>query len=76
MDMKVLFKDKEGRFRMGTVQILKVSCNKPTCTKCPHGPYRYVFYRDDTGKLKKVYLGRVKDENRNQPRACRPLDVS
>jgi hypothetical protein len=34
-----------------------VRCGKPGCTKCPHGPYTYLSYRE--GKtVKTQYLGR------------------
>ncbi|HET7483073.1 MAG TPA: hypothetical protein VFK89_09450 [Actinomycetota bacterium] len=34
-----------------------VRCGKPGCTKCPHGPYWYAYYRED-GKLRSRYVGR------------------
>jgi hypothetical protein len=34
-----------------------VKCGKPGCTKCPHGPYWYAYYRED-GKLRSRYIGR------------------
>jgi hypothetical protein len=35
-----------------------VRCNKPRCTKCPHGPYYYQYWRDGKRTLKR-YLGRT-----------------
>jgi hypothetical protein len=34
-----------------------VRCGKPGCTKCPHGPYWYAYYRED-GRLRSRYIGR------------------
>ena len=34
-----------------------VRCGKPGCTKCPHGPYWYAYYRDG-GRLRSRYIGR------------------
>ena len=34
-----------------------VSCGKPGCTRCPHGPYWYAYWRED-GKVRSRYIGR------------------
>ena len=34
-----------------------VTCGKPGCKSCPHGPYWYAYYRED-GKLRSRYIGR------------------
>ncbi|HEY7874481.1 MAG TPA: hypothetical protein VIG64_05090 [Actinomycetota bacterium] len=34
-----------------------VRCGKRGCTRCPHGPYWYAYYRED-GRLKSRYIGR------------------
>ncbi|MBI5178162.1 MAG: hypothetical protein HZA04_02775 [Nitrospinae bacterium] len=34
-----------------------VKCGKPTCSKCPHGPYYYSAQRTGRGKTKWKYLG-------------------
>lgn len=34
-----------------------VMCGKPGCTKCPHGPYWYAYWRQD-GKVRSRYIGR------------------
>ena len=34
-----------------------VSCGKPDCTSCPHGPYWYAYYRED-GRLVSRYIGK------------------
>ncbi len=35
-----------------------VRCSRGGCNKCPHGPYRYAYWREN-GKLRKKYLGKV-----------------
>ena len=37
-----------------------VKCGKPTCTRCPHGPYWYAYWWED-GKRKSQYLGKLED---------------
>ncbi len=35
----------------------RVKCGKKGCTKCPHGPYVYKYWRED-GRLRKRYVGK------------------
>ena len=35
-----------------------IKCGKEDCSKCPHGPYVYVFWRMGA-KVRSIYLGRV-----------------
>jgi hypothetical protein len=35
-----------------------VRCGKQGCTKCPHGPYWYAYFREG-GKLRSRYIGRT-----------------
>lgn len=35
-----------------------IKCGKEGCSKCPHGPYIYAFWREG-GKIKSRYLGRL-----------------
>jgi hypothetical protein len=37
----------------------EVRCGKPNCTRCPHGPYWYAYWRED-GRLRSRYLGSAK----------------
>ncbi len=37
-----------------------VRCGKPNCSRCPHGPYWYAYWRED-GRRRSRYLGRLKD---------------
>ncbi|MDQ3982150.1 MAG: hypothetical protein M3271_05660, partial [Actinomycetota bacterium] len=39
-----------------TYRLEAVRCGKPGCTKCPHGPYWYAYYREK-GKLRSRYIG-------------------
>jgi hypothetical protein len=34
-----------------------IKCGKEGCTKCPHGPYYYAYYKKDNNKTRKKYLG-------------------
>jgi len=34
-----------------------VRCGKPGCTRCPHGPYWYAYWRED-GRSRSRYVGR------------------
>jgi hypothetical protein len=40
-----------------TVQLERVRCGKPTCKRCPHGPYWYGYFREG-GRLRSVYIGK------------------
>jgi hypothetical protein len=42
-----------------TFRMEGVRCGKANCTRCPHGPYWYAYWRED-GKLRKRYLGTAK----------------
>lgn len=35
-----------------------VRCGKPTCTRCPHGPYWYATWREGD-KVRTRYIGKV-----------------
>jgi hypothetical protein len=34
-----------------------VRCGRPNCTRCPHGPYWYAYWRED-GRLRSRYIGK------------------
>jgi hypothetical protein len=34
----------------------EVRCGKPGCTKCPHGPYWYAYWREG-GRVRSRYIG-------------------
>lgn len=35
-----------------------VRCGKPSCTRCPHGPYWYAYWREG-GKVRTRYVGKA-----------------
>ncbi len=43
-----------------------VRCGKPTCTRCPHGPYWYAAWRED-GKVRTRYVGKVLPDGAGAP---------
>lgn len=44
---------------MGAVSFRQqnVRCGKEGCTRCPHGPYWYAYWRED-GKMRSRYIGK------------------
>jgi hypothetical protein len=50
------------RFEDGTpeVKLRKqlVRCGKENCTRCPHGPYWYAYWRED-GRRRSRYVGKL-----------------
>ncbi len=34
-----------------------VSCGRENCSRCPHGPYWYAYWRED-GRLRSRYIGK------------------
>ena len=47
-----------GGSRRETYRQQLVRCGKAGCTRCPHGPYWYAYWRED-GRLRSRYLGRT-----------------
>ena len=45
-----------------------VRCGKGACTRCPHGPYWYAYWRED-GRRCSRYVGKLDDELVNPPRS-------
>jgi hypothetical protein len=41
-----------------------VRCGKESCTRCPHGPYWYAYWRED-GRRRSRYVGKLEDETIN-----------
>jgi len=41
-----------------TIREEYVKCGKSDCPRCKHGPYYYAYWKDDSGKLKKKYIGK------------------
>jgi hypothetical protein len=40
-----------------TYRLQPVTCGKPGCARCPHGPYWYAYWREG-GKVRSRYIGR------------------
>lgn len=38
-----------------------VKCGKPSCTRCPHGPYWYAYWTEK-GRRRSRYIGRLLEE--------------
>jgi len=45
-----------GPGRVG-YRLQSVRCGKPGCTRCPHGPYWYAYWREG-GRVRSRYIGR------------------
>ena len=53
------FTDEEASQRSGVNYRLEhVRCGKRGCTRCPHGPYWYAYWRED-GRLRSRYIGKT-----------------
>ena len=50
------FDDDPGQPRV-TYRQQAVRCGKPGCTRCPHGPYWYAYWRED-GRARSRYVGK------------------
>ncbi|MFN2615473.1 MAG: hypothetical protein ABR552_11735 [Actinomycetota bacterium] len=47
----------EGSTGAVTYRLEPVRCGKQGCTRCPHGPYWYAYWRED-GRLRSRYIGK------------------
>ena len=60
------------RFEDGTpeVKLRKqlVRCGKENCSRCPHGPYWYAYWRED-GRRRSRYVGKLGDDDLSGARA-------
>ena len=41
-----------------TYRLEHVKCGKQGCTRCPHGPYWYAYWRE-AGRLRSRYIGKT-----------------
>ncbi len=48
----------EQQFGSLTFRYETVRCGKPNCTRCPHGPYWYVYWKEG-GRTRSRYVGRT-----------------
>lgn len=44
-----------------TLRRQSVRCGKDSCTRCPHGPYWYAYWREG-GRRRSRYVGKLVDE--------------
>ena len=51
-----------------TLRQQHVKCGKTACTRCPHGPYWYAYWRED-GKRRSRYVGRLGADEELGPQA-------
>jgi hypothetical protein len=49
--------DAVGRGGKVTFRQERVRCGRASCTRCPHGPYWYAYWRED-GRLRSRYVGK------------------
>jgi hypothetical protein len=49
-----------------TYRLEQVRCGKEGCTRCPHGPYWYAYWRED-GRLRSRYIGKQLPQGANVP---------
>ena len=54
------FDESDEASKKGSVnyRLEQVRCGKRGCTRCPHGPYWYAYWRED-GKLRSRYIGKT-----------------
>jgi len=46
----------------------RVRCGRENCTRCPHGPYWYAYWREG-GRLRSRYIGKeMPDSERGRPK--------
>ncbi len=51
-----------------TIRKEYVKCGKEFCLGCKHGPYYYAYWRDESRRLKKKYIGRNDPRERERER--------
>jgi hypothetical protein len=49
-----------------TIKEEHIKCGK-RCLMCPHGPYYYSYWKNESGKLSKKYIGTRYDESLKKP---------
>ena len=55
----------EQTFGSITFRYETVRCGKANCTRCPHGPYWYAYWKEN-GRTRSRYVGRVLPEKVRQ----------
>ncbi|HEX2052338.1 MAG TPA: hypothetical protein VHJ78_01250 [Actinomycetota bacterium] len=49
-----------------------VSCGKPGCSKCPHGPYWYAYWREGN-RVRSRYIGRKLTADELKVKGVKPV---
>ena len=65
-DQRTSRKNFNGVPSHATIKEERIKCEK-SCLMCPHGPYYYAYWKDESGKLKKKYIGTRFDESWKKP---------
>ena len=55
----------EQQFGSHTFRYETVRCGKSNCTRCPHGPYWYVYWKEG-GRTRSRYVGRTLPQKARQ----------
>lgn len=55
----------EHTFGSITFRYETVRCGKTNCTRCPHGPYWYAYWKEN-GRTRSRYIGRVLPDKARQ----------
>ena len=63
MDKRTSMKNYKDVPSNATIKEERIKCGK-SCLMCPHGPYYYAYWKDESGKLKKKYIGADEQESR------------
>lgn len=56
-DLETEKEDEEATRGKVTFRQERVRCGRPSCTRCPHGPDWYAYWRED-GRLRSRYVGK------------------
>ena len=56
--IQITYRNSKSIPQNATIRKEYVKCGKEFCLRCEHGPYCYAYWREESGKLKKKYIGR------------------
>ena len=62
MDKRTSTKNYKDVPSNATIREEHIKCGK-SCLMCPHGPYYYAYWKGESGKLSKKYIGTKFDES-------------
>lgn len=55
-----------------TYRLEPVTCGKPGCSKCPHGPYWYAYWREGN-RVRSRYIGRKLTPDELKVKGLKPV---